>query len=181
MPLAQFSDLTKVIVRLCSKTLWDERIPNWEETLLCNCLIPFCSIQEKERGSEAQMLSLICDIQWWVWVTWSWIFQMVLLDAPIRPILHCFALKKKGWACRRLLFSPHSSLVCSFWSQCPKSILNRSGDCLRKQNLAPKRSLSLSRGHSVKICTPVFKHGKGQPSTIPLPFSIRSAYQKTMW
>lgn len=56
MPLAWFSDPVKVTVSLCSKTLWDERIPNWVETLVCNCLIPFCLIQEKEkeRATEAQ-------------------------------------------------------------------------------------------------------------------------------
>lgn len=54
MPLAWFSDLMKVTVSLCSKTLWDERNPNWIETLVCNCLIPFCSIQEKERAQSAR-------------------------------------------------------------------------------------------------------------------------------
>lgn len=56
MPLARFSDPVKVTVSLCSKTLWDERIPNWVETLVCNCLIPFCLIQEKERERETPRL-----------------------------------------------------------------------------------------------------------------------------
>lgn len=54
MPLAWFSDPVKVTVSLCSKTLWDERNPNWIETLICNCLIPFCLIQEKERERESE-------------------------------------------------------------------------------------------------------------------------------
>lgn len=58
MPLAQFSDPVKVIVSLCCKTLWDERIPNRKKTLLCNCLIPFCLTQEKESDTEAQMVAV---------------------------------------------------------------------------------------------------------------------------
>lgn len=54
MLLAWFSDPVKVTVSLCSKTLWDERIPNWVETLVCNCLIPFCLIQEKERERDTE-------------------------------------------------------------------------------------------------------------------------------
>lgn len=56
------------------------------------------------------------------------------------------------------------------WSQCPQSILHRTSDCLCKQNLPPKWSLSLNQRHCMKICSPVFRHGKGQPSTIPFAF-----------
>lgn len=69
-----------------------------------------------------------------------------------------------------LLLSPCSSLLCSLWSRCPQSIRHRTGDCLHKQNLNPGRSLSLSHRHCMKICTPLFRHGKGQPSTIPFAF-----------
>ncbi len=71
MLLAWFSDPVKVTVSLCSKTLWDERIPNWVETLVCNCLIPFCLIQEKERERLRlrQRESLICEYHRWDWVS----------------------------------------------------------------------------------------------------------------
>lgn len=71
MPLGRFSDPVKVTVSLCCKTLWDERIPNWVETLVCNCLIPFCFIQEKERerccGSDDHRVSsgiFTDEIEW---------------------------------------------------------------------------------------------------------------------
>lgn len=181
MPLARFSDPVKVTVSLCSKTLWDERIPNWVETLVCNCLIPFCLIQEKERererrrGSDGERGRLICEYRRWDWVTWGWIFRMIQSDAAIGLILLCFfsVSPQMGWECEGwggLLLSRRSSPLCSLWSRCPRSIRHRSGDCLRKQNLPPKRSLSLNHRHCMKICTLLFRHGKGQPSTIPFAF-----------
>lgn len=108
---------------------------------------------------------------------------MLQSDAPIGLIRHCFfgffVSPQKGWEYEPLLLSVRSSLACSLWSQRPPSILHRPGDCLRKQNPAPKRSLSLNHGQCMKICTPVFRHGKGQASTIPLPFWIRSTHEKT--
>lgn len=92
---------------------------------------------------------------------------MILLDAAIGLILHCFVcffsfcIATDGIRVRGgLLLSPCSSLLCSLWSRCPQSIRHRTGDCLHKQNLNPERSLSLSRRHCMKICTPLFRHGE---------------------
>lgn len=153
------------------------------ETLVCNCLIPFCLIQEKEKESDTEARaartareSLICDIRRWDWVTWSWIFQMMQLGTAIGGsssivfvfffFLYCHRWDKsvRGFCC---LCTHRWSVL---WSQCPQSILHRTSDCLCKQNLRPKWSLSLNQRHCMKICSPVFRHGKGQPSTIPFAF-----------
>ena len=152
------------------------------ETLVCNCLIPFCLIQEeeKERDTEAQTAR----------ESHLWCAQMRLSDTGLNipddsvgrsdqahPPLFFFVfffpfyIATDGIRVRGgLLLSPCSSLLCSLWSRCPQSIRHRTGDCLHKQNLNPGRSLSLSHRHCMKICTPLFRHGKGQPSTIPFAF-----------
>lgn len=190
MPLARFSDPVKVTVSLCSKTLWDERIPNWVETLVCNCLIPFCLIQEKERERETPRLRRRER------ETHLWISQMRLSDMRLNipddsvgrgdrahPPLFFFLYRHRwdesargggGFCClgahrRSVLYDPdvpglfdtEAAIVCANKTSLPSDHFHWTIDTVWKYVLCYSGM------------------GKGSRQQYLLPFSILSAHQKT--
>lgn len=115
MPLGQFCDPVKVAVSLCNKTLWDKRIPNWVETLVYNCLIPFCLIQEKERATQTARVSsvIFTDEIEWHGVEYSGWFRWMrrLGSSSIVFFLYCHRWDKRarGFCCLRVSNVPISA------------------------------------------------------------------------
>lgn len=191
MPLARFSDPVKVTVSLCSKTLWDERIPNWVETLVCNCLIPFCLIQEKERererDAEAQTaregdssVNIADEIEWHE-VEYSGWFSRTRRSGSSSFVFFLYrhrwdesARGGGGFCClgahrRSVLYDPdvpglfdtEAAIVCANKTSLPSDHFHWTIDTVWKYVLCYSGM------------------GKGSRQQYLLPFSILSAHQKT--